>query len=503
MKKKVQTNSVVLEDQKIALTTIEGVEIGKVGDEWPAATGPFKVTQEDFKSIIASQEDPAIKAPRVKIGHDSFLTPDDPDSVFGGKPVFGKFTNLRLTDNDNTLVGDISGIPKWAADVLPYAWPSRSGEWLQDWDNFGTAKTKYPMVLTAVALLGVELPGITTIQDLPAFFTAEGPEGVKVIVDGALVRANSKEGATKTTTKKTTGNVVITSIDSADVRESFFNDFAPYPGDRQWWWPTDVFISPMAVIADDDEGGLWFVAYTVGDDDTITWDDPVATKHQFVNKEDGVVLAGAAQAAVLRSASADVVRPPERRRSKSKTETKKEASPVKPEIIQKVRDLHGLTVEQLPDDADDAALEAALNGIETPTPEPVVPEPVPEPEPAAAGVRTSTGGTVTIDAEAWAETQRTIARLDAKDQTAEKTARENDVAKAITDRKIPPSRKAHYTKLMESDPVGTRELLNSLEKNAVPGGPIGTDEDIAMTRSAIHGTGLIPELAREPERSAA
>jgi hypothetical protein len=499
MSDRVLTSALVVDENvAVALTTVEGIEIATVGEDWPSASGPFTLTAEHIASVIASQDDPAIKSPRVKLGHTSSLTPDDPTDPFSGMPVFGKFVNLRTDESGGTLIGDIAGIPKWAAEVLPYAWPSRSGEWWRDFDNFGTAKKQYPMVLTAVALLGVELPGITTIEDLPALFTAEGPEGVTVVVDGAKIRASSKGDTIKTTRTVKTGSAVITSVDSYDVRKSFFTDFATEESGRYWWWPIETFINPLAVICDDEEGNLYFVTYSVGEDDAISWGDPEQVKHQYVAAEGGKVLANIQQQPVMKFATAADARPPDRQRRKT-TQTK-EASPVKPEIIQQVRKLHGLTEEQLPDDADDATLEQALSGLPEPEPEPE-PEPAPEPEPVPTSKLNLPAGVSAIDTETLTQMQTDLARLTKKDKESEMTKRVTEVEKAISDRKIPPSRKEHYTALMERDPEGTRELFSKLEAGAVPGPETGTSEDVTASRMSAGGTGLIPELNRE--RSAA
>lgn len=477
------------DDITVALTTVEGIEIASVGEEWPAATGPFTLTQGHIESVVASQEDPAIKSPRVKLGHDSMLTPDQPNSVFGGKPVFGKFVNLRLTDNNQTLVGDITGIPKWAAEVLPYAWPSRSGEWLEDWTNFGTSKT-WPMVLSAVALLGVELPAITTIEDLPALFTAEGPAGVKVIVDGAQVRASARKEAMP---------AIVTSVDSSDVRSSFFDDFAPLGSDRQWWWPNQVFINPTAVIAsDDDTGDLYFVPYTPKDDE-VEWGEPVPIKHQYVDKDKGTVLAGAQPAKVFTSAAE--ARPADRRRTNDKKEGKTTMATVQSIDIPALRSRLGFSEEQLPDDATEEQINELLTAEveeteEEETEETESEEEETEEEPVA--------NTTTVSTAVWEQMQGRLKRLEATETqrtTAEATRRRDQKADfAVTTGRITPAEKTHYREMLDVDEKRTSKLIDNLAPGRVPVDERGINTS-AEDPGPARGTGLIPELNRNREDS--
>jgi hypothetical protein len=500
---------VSLEDNNVALTTVEGIEIATVGEEWPAATGAFTLTSEHIASVIASQADPAIKSPRVKLGHNSALTPDDPADPFSGMPVFGKFVNLRTNEAGTQLIGDIVGIPKWAAEVLPYAWPSRSGEWLKEWDNFGTAKARYPMCLSAVALLGVELPGITTIEDLPAFFTAEGPEGVKVVVDGAKVRASArKKEDMPTTTTHRAGNVVITSVDSADVRSSFFSDFATLDSGRYWWWPTQVFINPQAVIAeDDDTGNLYFVEYEVGSDDAINWKEPVEVKHQFVEADGDKVLAGVReQEPVARFTTAAEVRPKDRIKTNDKKETETVAKTAID--IQGLRSRLGLSEEQLPDDATDEQINEALKA---PTGDPAPPTNLDPATPGSpnAGEEEDTadtdGKTVRVSKKVWDETQARLERVETAERLRvekETTARRDRKASdAVRTGRIAPSEKEYYRELLDIDETKTSAKLDALTPGKVPVDERGTDP--APDHASVQGTGLIPELNRNRDKQEA
>ena len=162
-------------------TTVPGVELIGVGMEWPAATGPVTVTLEHLVDMmVAANEDPLIRAPRVKLGHERIqLTPDgttslgDHDPYWSGEPAFGSVANLRLTHDGGMLVGDLVEVPAWLADAAPSAYPNRSCEWLFDVETEGGKR--YSAVLTAVALLGVQQQAVKNLADLQRLLE-QGPE---------------------------------------------------------------------------------------------------------------------------------------------------------------------------------------------------------------------------------------------------------------------------------------------------------------------------------------
>ena len=124
------------------LVTLPGVELMEAGMEWPLASGPQTFTADDLLAVVASQDDPAVHAPRLKVGH--------ADGRLDGEPAFGKFINLRVVNDGQTLVGDLTGVPEWLAKIMPTAYPNRSVEGAL---GLTTATGhKWPLVLTAVAL---------------------------------------------------------------------------------------------------------------------------------------------------------------------------------------------------------------------------------------------------------------------------------------------------------------------------------------------------------------
>ncbi|MET8278267.1 phage protease [Micromonospora sp. NPDC005174] len=135
----------------------EGVELVRTG-RWDISAGQWTAAREDLAAAVAALSCPAIQKPIVKIGHtDKRFTPGD------GEPAIGWYDNLRVADGGHTLVGD-QVAPSWLTDVQAAAWPNRSVEGTYN-KRCGLGHT-HPFVLTAVSLLGVTPPGVSTLTPL-------------------------------------------------------------------------------------------------------------------------------------------------------------------------------------------------------------------------------------------------------------------------------------------------------------------------------------------------
>jgi hypothetical protein len=140
------------------LRTIRDVELVKVGT-WQISTGDWTVTADDLAAAIAAHKAAVLRKPVVKLGHDGPMR--------DAAPALGYLDNLRLTDSGNTLVGDMVNVPAAVAKLLPHAYPDRSVEAVIDYE--APDGTTWPLVLTAVALLGATAPGVdnlASVQDL-------------------------------------------------------------------------------------------------------------------------------------------------------------------------------------------------------------------------------------------------------------------------------------------------------------------------------------------------
>src|SRR3954452_19853019 len=105
---------------------------------WRGMTGVYYVTLEHLADMVAAQDDPLIRPPRVKLGHTDVLfgalagIHDPSPAATDGAPGFGTLTRLRVTQDGAMLVADLTEVPAWLAEAMPSAYPTRSAEWIWD-----------------------------------------------------------------------------------------------------------------------------------------------------------------------------------------------------------------------------------------------------------------------------------------------------------------------------------------------------------------------------------
>ena len=129
-----------------------GVPICRVG-EWNPLFGDGNITREELKSIVESSKDPEVDTPRVKIGHVSSL---NSAALGDGAPALGWIENLRMDDDDVTLLGDLVDVPKKLGGLIGKAYREVSIEMRRKIRT--PSGKKYPAAMRALALLGLS-PG--------------------------------------------------------------------------------------------------------------------------------------------------------------------------------------------------------------------------------------------------------------------------------------------------------------------------------------------------------
>lgn len=153
----------------VLYVTVPDVEIISAGRNWKGGSS-YYITAEHLADMVAAQDDPLIRSPRVKLGHY--------DQIFGalkgmhdphtgatdGEPGFGTVTNLRLVEDGFKINGDLTEVPVWLAAAMPSAYPTRSAEWV--WDYETQAGHTYTAVLTDLALGGVWEPAVEDLADI-------------------------------------------------------------------------------------------------------------------------------------------------------------------------------------------------------------------------------------------------------------------------------------------------------------------------------------------------
>ena len=164
--------------------TLRGIELIKVG-RWDAKTGVMRTTAQDLVSAIEAFNAGVVHRPALKLGH--------VEPLGEGDPAMGVISNMRLSADGQTLLGDFVGVPAKLAAIMPYAYPHRSIEAVYDFqDQHGR---EWPMVILAVALLGAMEPAVTglkSLADVEELYAARARRDCAVLVAAARRRRTQR-----------------------------------------------------------------------------------------------------------------------------------------------------------------------------------------------------------------------------------------------------------------------------------------------------------------------
>lgn len=428
------------------LVTVPDVELATTGIEYQLGSGPHTFTQAELEAAVdAANNDPGVKTPRLKPGHDGPLS-----ELVGAsdQPALGVAANLRMSDDRQSIMADYVGVPKWFADVLPSVYPSRSIEGDLDVES-GTGK-KHALVITAVSLLGVTMPGISTIDDLKQICSAEGPE--------LTVLAKTGDDMAKVTA----------AVDMEDIRRQYYDQL---DAAQQWWWVRTIRLNPNELIVDDDSGDLYRVPFEVSGEDSIDFGDAVEVKVEYVDIAASSGDTPPVTAAVFASRAES--------RPESVNDKEEGMDPIE------IRTLLGLA-----EDASDEDVREAIKvknehapGSEEPTASPATGDSPAVEEPGEeTPVETPENpvvpeGMTLVDTEALAAMQAgSKAGIEAR-QVQVEAHRKGILASAVKEGRIPPSREQHYASMFERDPEGTETLLTaSVDEGGLAPGMIPVQE---------------------------
>jgi Mu-like prophage I protein len=491
------------------LSTVYDIEVCKVGIEYPLSSGPATFTPEDLLEAVASQDDPAVVAPRVWLGH-----PDD-DRFHQGRatpagsaePAIGKLVNMRVEDDGMTLVADAVGVPTWLARILSSAYPSRSIEGYQEAET--VTGHKWGLVITDLALLGVTWPGVSTLDDLQSLYSEDGPEGVEV----------EEEDMTVTAARAITAQV---NVD--DVRRSYYDSLE---SSQMWWWIRAIQLDPNELIVDDDEGGLYRVPFTI-DGEEVTFGEAAKVKITYVNASQAKDPAARGLLVNYFTAGKTLAANYENR-DESRPETNDQEVTMTPEQLALIGLPADATAEQITarltelqnngggeggeppetgepgevaDPSGNPSPPAVTPPASTPAPggEPTPsPDQVPEPEAVAAALQAR--GLVAVPADAWAGVQAGAAAGARVAEQAERERRDRVVREAVTAGRIAPAQAQQYRTRFDQDPDGTNTLLTAaVEKGGLMPGLIpvearGADPTADDMSTEAYPAGWLPELA--------
>jgi hypothetical protein len=510
-----------------ALVTVPNIEILEVGEDWETSTGVFTWDEEDIASAVASQDDPAVRTPVIKLGHT--------DPRFDGQPSFGRLENLHVANNDQTLISDYVSMPGWLAACLESAYPRRSIEGYFD----VTTRTgnEWPFVLTAIALLGETYPAITTLEDIKAIWGGETPTLVPADeLEEVLASRETQNGTFFVAMKEdevrwkrrnepvaaATRVQAGTTVD--DVRRTFYDTIGDEPG-HYWWWIRAVMIEPAQIIVDDDEGHLYRIEYSV-QSNAVIFGDPVEVEIEYVDvaASTGAAPDGTQVRIGSRYADAAASGRPERPPRTEGSQPPSESTTVPPEQEENGMQLSDETIRSLgldPATATEAEVlerfnqltaqnegggeggdeggdgdegggtettsttdtqtpgdgdgEGGEGGGEDGTETPTTPEGTTVPE-----------GMVLVDAAAWENVRQTTTAMATRLEQDRIAARDRTIADAVRAGKIEKARMKFWTEKWEADPDGTKATLASLQPvlPITEIGELGGEEDPAVAAAA-------------------
>jgi hypothetical protein len=458
------------------LVNVLGKEIIQTGIEYPLSSGPATFTTEDLADAVASQDDPAIKSPRLRLGHEGL---DDP--AWDGEPAIGTLGNLRLAQEGHLIVGDYMGIPDWLAKVLPSAYPACSIDGQMGVET--NTGHNWRLVVTDLALLGVRWPGVSTLEDIKALYSTSGPDNVTIYATEEEVMAG-----TGTVTART---------DVDDVRRQFYNQLE---SGQYWWWVRSQYYDPNELIVEDEESGeLYRVPFTTNDDGEASFDDPVAVRIEYEDKpvkEQPEETKAAILAGLVFSRQPAKVFASRDDSRKDVTVAGTATSTVDPAVL---RQAFGLTAEATDEELSAAMGEAGFVAPPGQEGSPVAPGSE-QPgttdtsassgdggdnqapansggDPANAQPTTPPSGAVMVDAARLASLEARAARGDQALTRFEHQDRDSVINAAISAGKVPKSRESHWQTQWGTDPEGTRHLLTaSVDKGGLAPGLIPVTE---------------------------
>lgn len=485
-------------DPQPLLVTVPNVEIVSTGT-YNLASGLTTFTMDDLAAAVGAVNDPSIQTPRIKLGH--------VDPRFDGEPTLGKVENMSLSEDGQTIYADFVGVPKWLADIMPTSYPARSIE--GSWNVQSSTGNTHQLVITAVSLLGIMFPGVSTLEDLPILFSEEGPDDVEIVSAG-VCKVVAKIGGTDMP--------VTAAVEVEDVRRQYYEGLE---AEQTWWWIRSIRLDPNELIVDDDEGSLYRVPFGISGD-KVTFEDPTEVKIEFKDvpksKQKAAAMASIQGREVAVYASRAESRPESKEKGEQVSLAKKLAaklglteSATEEEVLARVGELQA---------GDGEPGEGEGQPPATPPADPATPAPAtpatPEPgsddddeeeedgdKPANASVQVPEG--MTLVDNATLETLRAGAQAGSEARAEQLTSKRDRILDdAVKAGKFPPARKDHWAKQMKLDPEGAEQAIASMPADLIPVTERGSSPAEGETSVEAYPDSWLPEVAaRKAETEAA
>ena len=453
-----------------ALVTIPAVPIAKVG-VWQAATGEWTCTAAQLRSAVAAEESGLFRTPILKIGHDDPRFTDG-ETLGDGEPAVGRLERLRLEDDGQTLVADLVGVPAWLAEILASAYPSRSIEAALD---VPTGDIVWPMVVTGLALLGVQAPAIESLGDIADLYGASRQvEDYVAAARARMAAAALPEGDQMP--RSTIGGRPLAASASIDELCAAAEEWAlTQPQLGRDCWVRDIYTDSVIFSCwCDDECQLWRATWAESGDGIFTFGSPEQVRQTYVpvpaSSQEGEVAAMAAshaRALALRASQRVAAREPQvavpsprGRDVTAGAHPSGEHVPLSPAVAEALG---------VPVDADDEAVLAAIAQRPPAATEPTAPTTqeggtVDAPPPADVE-QLVTAAVARATAPILATLESTTTELSALKAERVTAARDRVIGDAITAGKIKPADRQAW----EADYDGNPAVITSVLARIAPG----------------------------------
>src|SRR6185295_137582 len=124
---------------------------------------------------------------------------------------------------------------------------------------------RWSLVITDLALLGVVWPGVSTLDDIQALYSVDGPDNVQVL----------------TTKEEVEGIAIRAQVNNDDILRQYREQKTP---DQMWWWVHAMMRDPdELIVEDEDNGQLYRIPYSIKGEN-IEFSEPIPVKIVFKDK---------------------------------------------------------------------------------------------------------------------------------------------------------------------------------------------------------------------------
>lgn len=441
------------------VVVLKDIEIVSTGT-WRASTGVHTITPEDLVAAVAASQDPGFVEPRGKPGHS-----DDCDACAqchcGSKPALGVFTNLRLTDDGHSIIAD-HVIRSDIAATLASDYPSRSFEGYFDVTSPQTGK-QYSLIVSAVALLGVDTPAITVLPDL----SFEDVCNAIAASGGRPFRTTNPGGSMPVR--------IAAQLNEEDIRRAFYAQL----GDRLELWPRAQLRDPDEYIVESWNGEEFYrVPYTISGDE-VTFGEPVRQEFTDASAPSGVAAVGKRIAARFASRAESRPATPDTEDQMTNVAIAQKLGVPNPETATEADILAHIDAQSAAGGGDGEAGDGDEATEETVD---------------AGELVTATGlpaGVVPVSEGRLRQLEEDAAQGVAARAQQVNAHRSNVIAAAKGEGKITPAEVEHFATLHEANPVATEALLA-----AMPAGKYPVTGEIGSGANSIAAVGAVPDDQR-------